>query len=132
MSKSESVSKRAQTRGQGKSKAVALRYNLDEDMAPVVIASGYGTIADKIIGIAEEKGIPVYKDDSAASMLCMLEVGRTIPSDLYEVIAAIYMQILIAANNVKQQTGQETGPAPVAEQLRQRLKNAGEAGLEEG
>lgn len=58
-----------------KNKAVALRYNVDEDTSPVVIASGYGTVAEHIIDIAEKKGIPVFKDDSAASLLCMLDVG---------------------------------------------------------
>ena len=57
-----------------KNKAVALRYNVDEDTSPVVIASGYGTVAEHIIDIAEKKGIPVFKDDSAASLLCMLDV----------------------------------------------------------
>ena len=92
MSKSESGRRHAD-----KNKAVALRYRVNEDAAPVVIASGYGAIAEKIIGVAEEKGIPVYKDESTASMLCMLEVGRDIPPALYEVVAAIYMQILTAA-----------------------------------
>lgn len=96
-------------------KAVALRYQVEENTAPVVIASGYGAIADKIIGVAEEKGIPVYKDDSAASMLCMLEVGRSIPPDLYEVIAAIYMQILTASKKVKDGTNSNT------DDLRRRL-----------
>ena len=36
-----------------KNKAVALRYNVDEDTSPVVIASGYGTVAEHIIDIAE-------------------------------------------------------------------------------
>lgn len=79
------------------SKAVALRYNAEQDAAPVVIASGYGSIADKIIDIAEERGIPVYRDDSAASLLCMLGVGSNIPTELYEVVAAIYAQLLSAA-----------------------------------
>ena len=59
-----------------KNKAVALRYNVDEDTSPVVIASGYGTVAEHIIDIAEKKGIPVFKDDSAASLLCMLDGGQ--------------------------------------------------------
>lgn len=90
---------------EGRNKAVALKYRVDEDPAPVVIASGYGNIADKIIGIAEEKGIPVFKDDSAASMLCMLEVGRNIPAELYEVIAVIYMQILKSSGKIKHGEG---------------------------
>ncbi len=78
-------------------KAVALKYNADQDMAPVVIASGYGHIAEKIIDIAECRGIPVYRDDSAASLLCMLDVGKAIPPELYQVIAAIYCQLLTVA-----------------------------------
>ena len=58
-----------------KNKAVALKYNVQEDMAPIVIASGYGEVAQRIIDTAERQGIPVFRDDSAASMLCMLEVG---------------------------------------------------------
>ena len=80
-----------------KNKAVALRYNVDEDTSPVVIASGYGTVAEHIIDIAEKKGIPVFKDDSAASLLCMLDVGSNIPVELYEVIAAIYGKLMEAS-----------------------------------
>lgn len=81
-------------------KAVALKYNAEQDFAPVVIASGYGNIAEGIIDIAEERGIPVYRDDSAASMLCMLEVGTSIPPELYELVATIYVQILGAAAKI--------------------------------
>jgi len=85
-----------------KKKAVALKYNLEQDMAPVVIASGYGEVAERIINIAEERGIPVYRDDSAASMLCMLEVGAMIPEELYQVVATIYIQIMETANRIKE------------------------------
>jgi len=44
-----------------KNKAVALKYNADVDKAPVIIASGSGDIANKIIDIAEQNGIPVYR-----------------------------------------------------------------------
>ncbi|MCL2121779.1 MAG: EscU/YscU/HrcU family type III secretion system export apparatus switch protein [Clostridiales bacterium] len=85
-----------------KKKAVALKYNLEQDLAPVVIASGYGEVAERIINVAEERGIPVYRDDSAASMLCMLEVGAAIPEDLYQVVATIYIQIMETANRIKE------------------------------
>lgn len=84
-----------------KNKAVALRYSMEEDAAPIVIASGYGHIADRIIDIAENQGIPVFRDDSAASMLCMLEVGKTIPPELYEIVAAIYVQLLKTSDSIK-------------------------------
>jgi flagellar biosynthesis protein len=108
-----------------RSKAVALRYKANEDTAPVVVASGYGQIADKIIGVAEEKGIPVFKDDSAASMLCMLEAGRGIPPELYEVVAAIYMQILTAAQKIK--GSMALGPDTDIDGVRQAMSDARKA-----
>lgn len=93
-----------------RNKAVALRYQVEEDAAPVVIASGYGSIAEKIVEIAEQKGIPVFRDDSAASLLCMLEVGRNIPPELYEVIAAIYAQVLAVSKQIKSDA--QAAPAP--------------------
>lgn len=84
-----------------RNKAVALHYSMEEDTAPIVIASGYGHIADKIIDIAENQGIPVFRDDSAASMLCMLEVGKTIPPELYQIVAAIYVQLLKTSESIQ-------------------------------
>lgn len=82
-------------------RAAALKYEAGQDMAPVVIASGYGTAAEQIINIAEKTGIPVYRDDSVSSMLCMLDVGRTIPPELYEIIAKVYCSILSVADKAK-------------------------------
>jgi flagellar biosynthesis protein len=82
-------------------RAAALRYEPDSDLAPVVIASGYGQIAEKIINIAEQTGIPVYRDDSVSSMLCMLDVGKNIPPDLYEIIAKVYCSILATADKFR-------------------------------
>lgn len=84
-----------------KNKAVALKYNAAEDASPVVIASGYGTVAEHIIDIAEKKGIPVFKDDSAASLLCMLDVGSNIPVELYEVVAAIYCKLIETSAQIR-------------------------------
>ena len=36
-----------------RNKAVALKYNMEEDPSPIVIASGYGEIAEKIVTVAE-------------------------------------------------------------------------------
>lgn len=93
-------------------KAIALKYNAEQDTAPVVIASGYGSVAEKIIDIAEERGIPVYRDDSAASLLCMLDVGSNIPDELYEIVSTIYCQILTTA---AQLTQGKTEGAPLQE-----------------
>ena len=68
--------------------AVALEYD-PEDMAPKVIASGRGAIADRIIQKAKESKVPVHKDDKLAKTLSKLEIGDMIPPELYEVVAEI-------------------------------------------
>ncbi|MCL2053643.1 MAG: EscU/YscU/HrcU family type III secretion system export apparatus switch protein [Oscillospiraceae bacterium] len=73
--------------------AVALKYNSQKDYTPIVVASGHGKVAEKIISLADENGVPIFRDDSAAAMLTMLNVGQGIPPELYQVIAAIYIQV---------------------------------------
>lgn len=103
MSQSEKTSSK-------KSKAVALKYQADTDVAPVVIASGCGNVAEKIIDIAENKGIPVFRDDSAASLMCMLEVGRPIPPELYQVVAVVYSHLLKISKDIKHYTDETPMP----------------------
>jgi flagellar biosynthesis protein len=75
-------------------RAAALKYDINKDNAPVVIASGSGYIADKVVEIAEENGIPVYKDDSLSILLSQLDLGSEIPEELYRTIVDIYMYFL--------------------------------------
>ena len=83
-------------------KAVALKYEVDQDKAPIIIASGYGEIAQRIIHIGEKQGIPIYQDDQASSILCMLKLGQSIPEELYQLIATIYIELVnFAENNTK-------------------------------
>lgn len=84
-----------------KNNAVALKYNPEKDYSPVVVASGHGLVADRIIEIADENGVPVYRDDSAAALLTMLEVGKNVPSELFGIIATIYVEIIKTSNGLK-------------------------------
>jgi len=74
-------------------KAVALKYNPDKDYSPVVVAAGHGPVAEKIIELADESGIPIYRDDSAAAVLSMVSVGKGIPPELYQIVAGIYVEV---------------------------------------
>ena len=72
----------------GKKKAAALRY--EENLtSPVVTASGMGFIADKIIEKAEENEVPIVYNKELTDLLCNVDVGENIPSDLYEAVAHI-------------------------------------------
>lgn len=68
--------------------AIALEYNPQED-APRVIASGRGLLAEKIIEKATESDVPIHRDDKLADTLSRLEIGDSIPPELYEVVAEI-------------------------------------------
>ncbi|WP_458863337.1 EscU/YscU/HrcU family type III secretion system export apparatus switch protein [Acidaminobacterium chupaoyuni] len=91
-------------------RAAALKYEPQQDAAPIIIASGYGNTAERIIDIAEKKGIPVYRDDSAASLLCMLDVGARIPEELYQIVGGVYYQILKIAEQSGRAAGQGAPP----------------------
>lgn len=75
-------------------RAVALKYDINKNNAPVIIASGSGFIADKVVEIAEENGVPVYKDDSLSVLLSQLDVGSEIPEELFSTIVDIYIYFL--------------------------------------
>ncbi|MGB4438181.1 MAG: EscU/YscU/HrcU family type III secretion system export apparatus switch protein [Sedimentibacter sp.] len=75
-------------------RAVALKYDTNKNKAPVVIASGSGYIANKVVEIAEENGVPVYKDDSLSVILSQLDVGSEIPDELFSAIVDIYIYFL--------------------------------------
>ena len=74
-------------------RAVALQYGAD-DAAPVVVASGMGYLAEKIVNVAQENGVPVYEDDSLATILTQLNLGQEIPPELYQAIVEIYVYFL--------------------------------------
>lgn len=66
-------------------RASALRY--EGTGAPKVTASGQGLIADRIIEVARENGIPVREDPALAQALAALELDTEIPEDLYTAVA---------------------------------------------
>jgi flagellar biosynthesis protein len=78
----------------GQKAAVALKYNPELNFAPVVVASGLGELAQKIINIADDNGVPVYRDDSAAALLVMLNSGANVPPELYQIVATIYAEVV--------------------------------------
>jgi flagellar biosynthesis protein len=52
-----------------------------------VTATGAGYIADRIIAVAEENGIPIRHDPALVKALEALELGEEIPEDLYKAVA---------------------------------------------
>lgn len=90
-------------------KAVALKYNPDKNGAPVIVASGMGYLAEKITETAMEAGIPVYEDDSLATLLTQLKLGAEIPKELYQAIVDIYIYFLGYVPGREEENDAQTG-----------------------
>ena len=70
-------------------KAVALKYEPVKDGAPRVTAKGAGQVAERIIELAKEKGIPIQEDPDLVKVLIQLDFQEEIPPDLYKAVAEI-------------------------------------------
>ena len=81
---------RSETRAK---KAVALQYG-PGDAAPVIVASGMGYMAEKIVETAADCGVPIYEDNSLSTILTQLQLGQEIPESLYQAIVEIYVYFL--------------------------------------
>jgi flagellar biosynthesis protein len=68
-------------------KAVALFY--DGSNTPRVTAKGTGAVAENIIAIAEQHGIPLCDNSALVELLVTLELGDDIPETLYLAVAYI-------------------------------------------
>lgn len=96
-------------------KAVALQYG-PGDAAPVVVASGMGYLAEKIVETAADCGVPIYEDNSLSTMLSQLQLGQEIPENLYKAIVEIYVYFLHFDPNEKEEKRPEAAPAAPAAQ----------------
>lgn len=69
------------------SRAIAIFY--DGSNAPTVTAKGSGGEAEEIIRIAQECGVPLCDNAPLVELLSQLELGESIPEQLYLAIAHI-------------------------------------------
>ncbi len=70
-------------------KAVALKYDPEEDQAPRVVAKGRGRLAELILEVARQHGIPIREDSELVQSLYRVELEAEIPPELYEAVAVI-------------------------------------------
>lgn len=67
-------------------KAVALEY---DKIAPKVIATARGLLAKKMLEIAEQKNITVYKDPDLTEILSAFQAGDVIPEKLFGAVSVV-------------------------------------------
>jgi flagellar biosynthesis protein len=73
--------------------AAALQYRPGKDQAPIVVASGKGRIAELILKLAAEAGVPNHVEPALAKILANLEPGTPIPEETYQIVASILVFI---------------------------------------
>ena len=84
--------------------AVALKYDAATDDAPKVIVKGRGLVAEKIIALAREQGIPMREDPDLVQMLTQVDLDQEIPPSLYKVIAEL-LAFIYRLNQSSQRPG---------------------------
>jgi flagellar biosynthesis protein len=81
-------------------KAAALRYEKSYE-APIVTAAGIGLIADKIIEKADENNVPIVYNKELADLLQNIDIGDSIPPEIYEVVAQVIAYVMNVDNKSK-------------------------------
>lgn len=74
--------------------------------SPRVVATGRGPVAEQILAIAFEKGVPVREDADLAQILAAVELDSEIPIDALAAVAEI-LSYVYRANRTW--TGEQTG-----------------------
>jgi type III secretion protein U len=70
--------------------AVALKYDPEEEPAPIILTMGAGEIADLIIKIGLENKVPIMRNvELARELYSRGEIAGFIPEDTYEAVAEI-------------------------------------------
>lgn len=67
--------------------AIALKY--DGKAAPALTAKGDDALAEAILKLAREHEVPIYENAELVKLLARMELGDSIPQELYRTIAEI-------------------------------------------
>ena len=67
--------------------AIALKY--DGSHAPTLTAKGDEELAEEILRIARDYEVPIYENAELVKLLARMELGDSIPEELYRTIAEI-------------------------------------------
>ncbi|MEL7564663.1 MAG: flagellar biosynthesis protein FlhB [Dehalobacterium sp.] len=75
--------------------AVAIRYERKEMTAPMVVAKGADLLAERIKELAKDHQVPIVENKPVAQFLYWkVEIGDSIPNELYQAVAEILAVIL--------------------------------------
>ena len=91
--------------------AVALRY-AEGDSAPVVVATGKGDVADRIVAAARDAGVAIDENPLLASALAGVPLDEPIPEALYLAVAEVIGWVLRQRDSATGRRPEAAGAAP--------------------
>jgi flagellar biosynthesis protein len=68
---------------------------------PKVLASGRGDMAQKILDWADEQGLTVERDADLAELLVHLNLGDSVPEDVFMAVAEILYYVYEVNDSIK-------------------------------
>lgn len=71
--------------------AAVIKYDKEQGKVPTVVAQGTGYVAQKIIEAAKENNIHLQEDSTLLGNLLQIDLGESVPPQLYEVIAEVFL-----------------------------------------
>jgi flagellar biosynthesis protein len=81
--------------------AVAIQYDRKTMSAPRLVGKGRGIVAERLIALAKEHGVPIVEDKLLVETLDKLNLNQEIPAELYQVIAEILVAVYKAETTFK-------------------------------
>lgn len=94
-------------------RAIALSYD-GEDL-PQIVATGQHQLAEEIITLAREAGVPEVDDPQLAAALATLDLGDEIPESLFRAVAEVLSYALYVSGKHEQvlkRARQQKDPEP--------------------
>jgi len=77
-------------------KSVAIRYEKGLP-APFILAKGRNELADRIVELAEQNGVPIVERSELAEALYMVDAGAFLPDEFFQTVA----ELLVFVQNVQ-------------------------------
>lgn len=74
-------------------RAAAIATDRGKHTAPRVVAKGKGHIADQIVRVARQSGVPLHADPQLANVLEAMDLESEIPVELYRAVAEVLVFI---------------------------------------
>lgn len=71
--------------------AAVIKYDDENGKAPTIVAQGTGQVAEKIIELAKRNNVHLQEDSSLLQNLLDIDLGDSVPPQLFGVIAEIFI-----------------------------------------